>query len=47
MQDVVRAAGVTKGAKYHYFPSKDGLLHEIYWICRWRSVSTRRSWTSW
>ncbi|MEU8530142.1 TetR/AcrR family transcriptional regulator [Streptomyces sp. NPDC048629] len=30
VQDVVRAAGVTKGAMYHYFPSKDDLLHEIY-----------------
>ncbi|MFF0750540.1 TetR/AcrR family transcriptional regulator [Streptomyces sp. NPDC004267] len=30
VQDVVRAAGVTKGAMYHYFPSKDHLLHEIY-----------------
>ncbi|WP_406864356.1 TetR/AcrR family transcriptional regulator [Streptomyces sp. HUAS MG47] len=30
VQDVVRAAGVTKGAMYHYFASKDDLLHEIY-----------------
>lgn len=30
VQDVVRAAGVTKGAMYHYFSSKDDLLHEIY-----------------
>lgn len=30
VQDVVAAAGVTKGAFYHYFRSKDELLHEIY-----------------
>jgi len=30
VQDVVAAAGVTKGAMYHYFSSKDDLLAEIY-----------------
>jgi AcrR family transcriptional regulator len=30
VQDLVEAAGVTKGAMYHYFSSKDDLLHEIY-----------------
>ena len=30
VQDVVEAAGVTKGAFYYYFRSKDELLHEIY-----------------
>ncbi len=30
VQAVVDAAGVTKGAMYHYFASKDDLLHEIY-----------------
>ena len=30
VQDVVSAAGVTKGAMYHYFDSKDDLLAEIY-----------------
>ena len=30
VQDVVDAAGVTKGAMYHYFDSKDDLLAEIY-----------------
>ncbi len=30
VQDVVVAAGVTKGAMYHYFSSKDDLLYEIY-----------------
>ena len=30
VQDVVSAAGVTKGAMYHYFDSKDALLYEIY-----------------
>ncbi|MCK9901465.1 TetR/AcrR family transcriptional regulator [Frankia sp. Cpl3] len=30
VQDVVAAAGVTKGALYHYFGSKDDLLYEIY-----------------
>ncbi|OAA27378.1 transcriptional regulator [Frankia sp. EI5c] len=30
VQDVVAAAGVTKGALYHYFGSKDELLYEIY-----------------
>lgn len=27
---IVEAAGVTKGAMYHYFSSKDDLLHEVY-----------------
>lgn len=30
VQAVVDAAGVTKGAMYHYFGSKDDLLYEIY-----------------
>lgn len=30
VQEVVDAAGVTKGAMYHYFSSKDDLLYEIY-----------------
>ena len=30
VQEVVDAAGVTKGAMYHYFASKDDLLYEIY-----------------
>jgi AcrR family transcriptional regulator len=30
VQDVVSAAGVTKGAMYHYFSSKDDLLAEVY-----------------
>ncbi|HUG85266.1 MAG TPA: TetR/AcrR family transcriptional regulator [Euzebya sp.] len=30
VQEVVVAAGVTKGAMYHYFTSKDDLLYEIY-----------------
>lgn len=30
VQEVVEAAGVTKGALYHYFGSKDDLLHEVY-----------------
>lgn len=30
VQDVVAATGVTKGAMYHYFDSKDDLLAEIY-----------------
>ncbi|ADG89397.1 hypothetical protein TBS_34340 [Thermobispora bispora] len=30
VQEIVAAAGVTKGAMYHYFDSKDDLLAEIY-----------------
>jgi AcrR family transcriptional regulator len=30
VQEIVDAAGVTKGAMYHYFDSKDDLLYEIY-----------------
>lgn len=30
VQQIVDAAGVTKGAMYHYFGSKDDLLYEIY-----------------
>jgi AcrR family transcriptional regulator len=30
VQEIVTAAGVTKGAMYHYFAAKDDLLQEIY-----------------
>ncbi|MFE5853699.1 TetR/AcrR family transcriptional regulator [Streptomyces sp. NPDC056500] len=30
VQAVVESAGVTKGAFYHYFDSKEDLLHEVY-----------------
>lgn len=30
VQEIVASAGVTKGAMYHYFASKDDLLYEIY-----------------
>ncbi|MGH3520388.1 MAG: TetR/AcrR family transcriptional regulator [Haloechinothrix sp.] len=30
VQSIVEAAGVTKGAMYHHFESKDDLLYEIY-----------------
>jgi AcrR family transcriptional regulator len=30
VQEIVESAGVTKGAMYHYFSSKDDLLYEIY-----------------
>ncbi|MFD2416089.1 TetR/AcrR family transcriptional regulator [Amycolatopsis pigmentata] len=30
VQEIVEAAGVTKGAMYHYFGSKEELLYEVY-----------------
>jgi AcrR family transcriptional regulator len=30
VREIVEAAGVTKGAMYHYFAAKDDLLYEIY-----------------
>jgi AcrR family transcriptional regulator len=30
VQQIVEAAGVTKGAMYHYYDSKDDLLYEVY-----------------
>jgi AcrR family transcriptional regulator len=30
VQEIVEAAGVTKGAMYHYYGSKDDLLYEVY-----------------
>ncbi|TMZ42588.1 TetR/AcrR family transcriptional regulator, partial [Klebsiella pneumoniae] len=30
VSQIVEAAGVTKGAMYHYFRSKDDLLYEVY-----------------
>lgn len=30
VQEIVATAGVTKGAMYHYFGSKDDLLYEVY-----------------
>lgn len=30
VQEIVEAAGVTKGAMYHYFAAKDDLLYEIF-----------------
>ncbi|MFF4651681.1 TetR/AcrR family transcriptional regulator [Streptacidiphilus sp. ASG 303] len=30
VQDIVERAGVTKGAMYHYYSSKDDLLQEVY-----------------
>jgi AcrR family transcriptional regulator len=40
VQDIVELAGVTKGAMYHYYASKDDLLQQIY--TRLLSVQTQR-----
>ncbi|GLW66495.1 hypothetical protein Arub01_47390 [Actinomadura rubrobrunea] len=40
VQEIVAAAGVTKGAMYHYFGAKDDLLYEIYH--RLLGLQTRR-----
>ena len=37
MRDIARAAGLTEGTLYHYFPSKDALIEEAF---RWSAFRT-------
>jgi AcrR family transcriptional regulator len=43
MRDIARAAGLTEGTLYHYFPSKEGLIAEAFRWSAFRPAGVRRA----
>jgi AcrR family transcriptional regulator len=43
MRDIARAAGLTEGTLYHYFPSKDALIEEAFRWSAFRPADVRAS----